>query len=235
MSQQQDTGTPAAARSGRPRDEHIDAAIIDATTRILEDEGYGAVSVERIARSAGTTRPAVYRRYRGRAALALAAIAERLDVPDPPDTGCTLCDVDEGFSVFMRAYRSIRPEDLSALYADCAVDPELRQQYLNLIVGPARNAVGETLDRAAARGDLREGLDRDLLLDMVGSLVMYRTMFGDGSGSGHMGDEESQDAIDLLLQGAARDYPALLAHAEEVEHANLVPGEQPHAHHLRES
>lgn len=222
---------PGPTRSGRPRDEQIDTAILEATTKILQDEGYAAVSIEKVAHAAGTTRPAVYRRYRGRASLALAVIADRLDVPTPPDTGCTLCDVDESFHVFLRAYRSIRPQDLSALYADCAGDPDLRQRYLDLVIGPARTAVGKTLDRAAARGDLREDVDRDLLLDMVGSLVMYRTMFDPE----HMGDAESQRALDMLLQGVAKDYDALWSHMEEVEQARIDAGDRPHDFYLAQS
>ncbi|HLV71714.1 MAG TPA: TetR/AcrR family transcriptional regulator [Vulgatibacteraceae bacterium] len=217
-----------APKAGRPRDRHIDRAVITATLEIQEEAGYAGVSLEAVARRAGTSRPAIYRRWPGRAHLLLAAIADRLDVPEPPDTGCTLCDIGESFNVFVAAYRTIRPEVLSALYAECAPDPELRGRYLRTIVEPARQAVGRTLDRAIARGDLRAGVDRELLLDMVGSLVHYRAMFG----RAHLADDEAERAIEVLLRGAAADYAALVEHSEALEREHL---DRPGVRHARAS
>lgn len=219
---------PAAkGAGGRPRSQQIDDALVAATLEILDEEGYPGVSLEAVAKRAGTTRPAIYRRWSGRTALVLAAVAARLDIPSPPDTGCTLCDIDESFNIFLGSYRTISPEVLSALYADCAPDPELRAQYLATIIEPARTAVGHTLDRAVDRGDLRETIDRDLLLDFVGSLIHYRAMFSPE----HLGDAEAEHAIEMLLQGAAVDYPALVAHSEALEHEALSGTATRHHHH----
>ncbi|HLR97565.1 MAG TPA: TetR/AcrR family transcriptional regulator [Jiangellaceae bacterium] len=214
---------------GRPRSRQIDEALITATLAILDAEGYVGVSLEAVAKRAGTSRPAIYRRWSGRAPLVLAAVASRLDIPAPPDTGCTLCDMDESFNIFLGAYRTIRPEALSALYAECAPDPELRTQYLATIIEPARTAVGHTLDRAVARGDLRRSIDRDLLLDIVGSLVHYRAMFYPD----HLGDAEAEHALEVLLQGVAVDYPALVAHSEALEQKHLQDSGTHHLHASR--
>ena len=48
---------------------------------------------------------------------------------------------------------------LGPLWADCAGDPELRAAFLTALFDPPRAAVRETLDRAHARGDLREDVD----------------------------------------------------------------------------
>ena len=212
---------------GRPRSRQIDEALITATLEILNEQGYPGVSLEAVAKRAGTSRPAIYRRWSGRTPLVLASVAARMDIPTPPDTGCTLCDIDESFNVFLGAYRTIRPEVLSALYADCAPDPELRAQYLATIIEPARTAVGHTLDRAVTRGDLRETIDRDLLLDIVGSLVHYRAMFSPE----HLGDAEAGHALEVLLQGAAVDYTALVAHSEALEQEDLQDTAA-HHHHI---
>lgn len=218
--------TDPKGSGGRPRDRQIDQALISATLAILDSEGYVGVSLEAVARRAGTSRPAIYRRWSGRAPLVLAAAASRLVIPTPPDTGCTLCDIGDSFNVFLDSYRTIRPDALSALYSECAPDPDLRTEYMATIIEPARAAVGRTLDRAIARGDLRREIDRDLLLDIVGSLVHYRTMFGPD----HLGDEQAEQAIELLLRGAAVDYAALLAHSEALEHSSVVGshGADPH-------
>lgn len=199
---------------GRPRSKQIDDAVLAATLGMLDEKGYWEISVEAVARAAGTSKPAVYRRWSGRPALVLAALAARLDVPTPPDTGCTLCDIDESFGIFLSAYRKIRPESLGSLYAECAREPELRAAFTRTLIEPARHAVARSLDRAIDRGDLRETVDRELLLDLVASLVHYRALFGPE----HLGQEDADGALEILLQGAANDYAGLLAHSEQLEH-----------------
>lgn len=207
----------AEKASGRPRNPHISESAIAAALELLDEQGYSEVTFEAVARRAGTSRPAIYRRWSSRPALVLSALTAVLAVPEQPDTGCTLCDIEESFQVFLAAYRRIRPEVLSALYADCAADPDLRQRYVDTIVEPARTAVGGTLQRAKARGDLRQDSDDELLLDLVGALVHYRAMFRPE----HISDSEAERAVEMLLQGAARDYPALVAHSEALEQEHL--------------
>ncbi|MCD0447737.1 TetR/AcrR family transcriptional regulator [Actinocorallia sp. API 0066] len=206
-------GAATGSGAGRPRDPQIDDAVLAAALTVLDQGGYAALSLEEVARRAGTSRPAIYRRWPGRAPLALAAIATRLDVPTPPDTGCTLCDLDESLSVFLAAYRTIRPDVLTALYAECATDPDLRARYLETVVEPSRHAVARTLDRARARGDLRPDTDPAHLLDLLASLVHYRAQFGH-----HLTPAEATNTVETLLRGAATDYPALLAHARTTPH-----------------
>lgn len=217
--------TPRSSTTGRPRDRSIDESVLAATLEVLDDEGYRTLTLEDVARRAGTSRPAIYRRWPGRPALALAAIASRLSVPSPPDTGCTLCDFGEAFDVFLAAYRTIRPDVLSAVYVDCAADEELRRRYLDTVIEPARCAVAETVDRAIARGDLVQGTDRELILDVFGSLIHYRAQFG----REHMSDDEANAAIETLLRGVAVDFDGLVAHSEALEAAHA---EHPATHPL---
>jgi Tetracyclin repressor-like, C-terminal domain len=77
---------------------------------------------------------------------------------------------------------------------------------MTTLFDPPRTAVKETLDRAHARGDLRDDVDRDLILDLLGSLIHYRALFGHARTS----DIEIERAVEALLQGIAADYPRLL-------------------------
>jgi AcrR family transcriptional regulator len=157
---------PAGPRAGRPRDRHIDGAVIDAAYGVLAAHGYRRFTLEEVARRSGTTKPAIYRRWPTRQHLALAALATRLGDSPVPDTGCTLCDLDEGIRVFLVAFRRIRPGVLGALFADCAAVPELRDAFLATLFEPPRAAVGQMLERAVARGGQRPDIDRGLVLDI---------------------------------------------------------------------
>ena len=216
------TDPPAQGpRLGRPRDPQIDAAVLDATLAVLGESGYSRLTLEEVARHAKATKPAIYRRWPNRQRLVLAALGLRLGEARAPDTGCTLCDLDECLKLFVAAFRRMPPDVIGPLFADCAGDRELRAAFMTTLFDPPRAAVKETLDRAHAQGDLRDDVDRDLILDLIGSLVHYRALFGHAPTS----DAEIERAVEALLQGIATDYPRLL------EHSRRVSGD-PALHHL---
>jgi AcrR family transcriptional regulator len=211
----------AAERAGRPRNPEIDAAVLRATLAVLDELGYVRLTLEDVARRAGTTKPAIYRRWPRRQRLVLAALGRRLGGAKAPDTGCTLCDLDECLKVFVAAFRRMPPDVLGPLLADCAGDRELRAAFMTTLFEPPRAAVREALERAYARGDLRDEVDLELILDLIGSLVHYRALFGHAPTS----DVEIERAVEALLRGIAIDYPSLL------EHSRRVSGD-PKLHHL---
>jgi AcrR family transcriptional regulator/DNA-binding CsgD family transcriptional regulator len=215
-----DTSAPRA-RVGRPRDGQIDVAVLRATLAVLDESGYGGLTLEEVARRAGTTKPAIHRRWSSRQRLVLSALARRLGEARAPDTGCTLCDLDECLKVFVAAFRRLPPGVIGPLFADCAGDRELHDAFMVTLFEPPRAAVRETLERAQARGDLRAEVDIGLILDVIGSLVHYRVLFGHAPVS----NAEVERAVEALLQGIATDYPRLL------EHSRRMDGD-PKLHHL---
>ena len=202
----------AAERVGRPRNPQIDTAVVRATLAVLGESGYGRLTLDEVARRAGTTKPAIYRRWSSRQRLVLAALGQRLGEARAPDTGCTLCDLDECLKLFVAAFRRMPPGVIGPLFADCAGDRELRAAFMTTLFDPPRAAVRETLERAHARGDLRDEVDLDLVLDLVGSLVHYRALFGHAPTS----DVDIESAVEALLQGIATDYPSLLEHSRRL-------------------
>ena len=209
------------ARAGRPRDRQIDLAVLKATLAVLDKSGYGGLTLEEVARQAGTTKPAIYRRWPTRQQLVLSALGQRLGEAKAPDTGCTLCDLDECLKVFVAAFRRMPPGVIGPLFADCAGDRDLRTAFMTTLFDPPRAAVRETLERAHARGDLRDDVDVELILDLIGSLVHYRALFGHAPTS----NDEIERVVEALLQGIATDYPRLL------EHSRRMSGD-PKLHHL---
>lgn len=204
---------PEASRTGgRPRDAQIDAGITAATVELLRESGYAGVSLGEVARRAGTSRPAIYRRHSGRVDLVLSVLEATLQPPVAPDIGCTLCDIEESFTLFLSMFRTIPPEVFTALHAECADDPDLRERYLRVAIEPSRHAVRTTLGRAIENGHLRPDTDIELLLDVIASLTHYRVLTGE-----HLDDTQAEDVITILLRGVAVDYPELLAHSRALE------------------
>lgn len=76
--------TPAAQSPGRPRDQRIDEAVLQAARELLLEVGWAGLSLSAIAQRAGTTRPALYRRWPSLAHLVHeAAFPAELTIPGP--------------------------------------------------------------------------------------------------------------------------------------------------------
>ena len=78
---------------GRPRDLRIDEAVLRATVELLGKSGYADLSVDAIARRAGTSKPAIYRRWPSKAHLVHEAAFPINEATELPDTGSLAGDV----------------------------------------------------------------------------------------------------------------------------------------------
>lgn len=194
-------------RTGRPRDPHIDGAVLDAVAEVLARVGYARLTMEEVARRAGTTKPAIYRRWPKRQELVLKALARRLaaHAMTVPDSGCVVCDLGDAVRVFLTAYQRMPPGVLGALHTDCAGQPALRAAFMMTLFEPPRRVVGDVVDRAKARGDLRADLDLDLAVDLLGSFVFYRVLFDHAPTD----DAAIAAAVAMVLRGAATDFAEL--------------------------
>src|ERR1043165_78381 len=73
---------------GRPRDERIDIAVRNAVLEILNEVGYGRLTLEAVAACAGTSKPTLRRRWRSRQHLVVSALVQTMGSSPTPDTGC---------------------------------------------------------------------------------------------------------------------------------------------------
>jgi AcrR family transcriptional regulator len=85
------TDDPAArpgAGPARRRGAELERAILRAALDELAEAGYAGLTMDRVARRAGTNKNAIYRRWPNRAALGLAAYRELVVADNAlPDTG----------------------------------------------------------------------------------------------------------------------------------------------------
>ncbi|MEX3102230.1 MULTISPECIES: TetR/AcrR family transcriptional regulator [unclassified Streptomyces] len=195
------SGSLTAQRSrGRPRDERIDTAVRKAVTEILNEVGYGRLTLEAVAARAGTTKPTLRRRWRSRQHLVVSALVQTMGSSPTPDTGCTHCDLIVGIRTLSHAFTTtIGRRALPALIADLADDPELESEFLGELFHPRRAATAAALRRGIRRGDIRADADIDLLLDMLASTAYYRVLFG------HLPltPTLAEDVVEVVLRGVA--------------------------------
>jgi AcrR family transcriptional regulator len=186
---------------GRPRSAEADRAILRATVDLLAEEGYAGVTMEGVAAKAGVGKATVYRRWPSKSALVVDAVDTcREHALQPPDTG----SVREDLLAFVRGFmHHLRTSDagrvMPALVAELARSPELASAFREGFVQPRRAKVLEAVRRGVERGEVREGVDAELVADAVVALLQHRFLV---TGM-EIDDDLPERLLDMLWRGIA--------------------------------
>ncbi len=162
-----DDPRPAPAR-GRPRSARADRAILDAALALLLERGYLHMSVEDVASAAGVGRTTVYRRYRDKPELVAAAVAASSSAEDVPDTGSAYEDLVALMRDAKARYETAAGMPMAGvLLVDGPHNARLLESYRERVVVPRRRRYHLVMRRGVERGELRDGLDHDALVDAL--------------------------------------------------------------------
>jgi len=159
---------------GRPRNKRIDESVLRATVDSLADTGYADLSVDAIARRAGTSKPAIYRRWPSKAHLVHEAVFPAGEATSIPDTGSLAADVREmvGRTAAVLTTPAARAA-LPGLIAEMAADPKLHAALLERFADVLFRGLSGSLDRASARGEVRSDVaTADLIEVLAGTTFM---------------------------------------------------------------
>jgi AcrR family transcriptional regulator len=196
MSRTASSGRPG--RRGRPRDAAVDSAIDRAVRDLLLEVGYNRMSIGAIAHKAGTSRPAIYRRWKSKAELVHEVVFPDSDVSMIADTGNLAADLsacmDNAVAVFSR------PEAIAAtpgLMAEFRDDPQMRRLLRLRLEEHARKEFARLIAGAKARHEVRSDIDANVLFDAFTGAVFFRVMI---EGETRLGSY-AQRLTDLLLHG----------------------------------
>ncbi|TDC93567.1 TetR-like C-terminal domain-containing protein [Actinomadura sp. 7K507] len=147
------TTDPPAGPRPRRRGAALEQAILDAAAALLAEAGYAAMTMDAVARRAGTNKNAIYRRWPNRAALGIAAYRRPAAAADLPDTGELRGDVLELLRRANRTWSSPSGDILRGLLAGARDDPDLLDR-LQQQAGDGGSGMWLTvLGRAVARGE----------------------------------------------------------------------------------
>jgi AcrR family transcriptional regulator len=164
-------------RGGRTRSPEAHQAVLSATAELLEEHGYQALTIEKIAERSGVAKSTIYRWWRSRPELVMEAytqvVARRM--PDP-DTGTVDGDLTEFVSRLYRvAEYPVRVRALRGLMAEAQLDPDFRGPFRTW-VDSRRAVVAAILERGIERGELREDLDLGHTVDLIFGPFWYRLL-----------------------------------------------------------
>ncbi|MCI4065214.1 TetR/AcrR family transcriptional regulator [Micromonospora sp. R77] len=154
----------------------ITTAIRTAVMQELAEVGYGRLSIEAVARRAGVSKTAIYRRWRSKLDLVLdmvSAVAGR-NLP-LLDTGSLLGDLEILLHVMSRALRHrLASQIIPDLLAEAARNPQIGEK-LQAALNDYQQAVGRILiGRAVERGELAPDTDPRLAVDLIVGPIYWR-------------------------------------------------------------
>ncbi|MGA2100207.1 MAG: TetR/AcrR family transcriptional regulator [Candidatus Sulfotelmatobacter sp.] len=184
---------------GRPRSEQARSAILRSTLKILGESGFSDLTIEDVAERAAVGKATVYRWWPNKGALIADAFASsttrRLRFPD---TGSLGTDMSRQMRQLVKVFSGPRGRIVSAILAAGQSDKELIAAFRERFLKPRRQEAYATLRRGIQRGELREDVDQDLLLDSLYGPIYMRFLIRH--------DRLTPDFIDrlcaLVLSGA---------------------------------
>ncbi len=196
---------PLLSARERRRNAHTHQAILVATSQLLSEVGYTALTIEGVAARARVGKATVYRWWPTKGALVVEAIGAGLSTPSLIETGDLRQDLLTAIRSVVHTFaRSPEGAVIPALAADLIHDPAMAEQFRAQIIRLRRSAVVDILRRAAARGDLPPDVDTELLLDVYAGAVFYRVLI-----SGEpVTDMLAEQLVSLLLDGKTPIKPA---------------------------
>ncbi|MEQ9569795.1 MAG: TetR/AcrR family transcriptional regulator [Longimicrobiales bacterium] len=184
-------------RSGRPRSEQTHQAILEAALQILADQGWSGFTMQGIADRAGVGKAAIYRRWKSREAVLIAAVERIVSEVGLPSTGSIRGDLLELMQRAVALYRGDSGRLISGLVSAMAQHEGVAVAVREAFLAPRRAALREVLERGVDRGELRPDIDRELALDFLGGPLFYRLLITGGP----LDEALAEGTVDVMLRG----------------------------------
>ena len=169
-----------------------------AATRILREEGYARLTMERVAAESRVAKTTIYRRWPTKAALCIELYldaARELRDPETGDVGSDLRRIAE--TVVRIQTRTVAGPALLGLIAEAQINPETKGPFLAEFSEQRRSITRIVLRRAIDRGEIQPETDIDLVIDALGGAITFRLLQGHAPINRKFTDE----LIDLVLSG----------------------------------
>lgn len=164
---------------GRVRSDDAREQVLDATTALLEEGGYAALTIEGVAARAHVAKSTIYRWWKSKPALVIDAYAQATAARMPePDTGTVAGDLTAFLTQLYRVVDyPMRMQALRGLMAEAQLDPDFAATFRDWI-GSRRTVLTDMLLRGIDRGELAGDIDLGYAADLIFGPFWYRLLVG---------------------------------------------------------
>ncbi|WP_199443777.1 TetR/AcrR family transcriptional regulator [Umezawaea beigongshangensis] len=162
----------------RPLDPTRDARILDAVLELVAEAGYVSMTIDAVAARAGTSKATIYRRWRNKREIALAAMGRYRGTWTSwsVDTGTLRSDLLAHAHRFAEILDGFDGRLAVGLVQARASDPELIDELETRFSSGAR-LPAEVVERAVRRGELTGPADHRLFEEVVASVMFMRWLW----------------------------------------------------------
>jgi AcrR family transcriptional regulator len=153
---------------------HREQEIYDATLQVLEEVGYDRLTMDAVATAARASKATLYRRWNGKVALVIDALLSQKAPHDVPDTGTLRGDLLATFCGTGGLTDHSAVATFASVLTAISRDAEFAEAFRQRVIGPKAALGRQVFERARDRGELREGVDIDLLAPALAGICLHR-------------------------------------------------------------
>jgi AcrR family transcriptional regulator len=209
---------------GRRRDPTIDGRLRQAARMLYAREGWAGFHFEGVAKAAGVSKDAVYRRYSDAKSLLIDALSDQA-VPvlaaDRPIEEALVVYACDAFTYFAsgNGYANLR------VHVDAAQHPDVLQQYRIRVVEPQIAHAVSVLERARDEGQLHPDISCTAVIEALGGAVIVYAL----ASAPWLGTvEKDGGVVDVVTRRQLTEF------VQQIVHGRLTDGPGP-AHAVRSS
>lgn len=171
--------TKAQARRsiGSVRNPAAEDAILDAAAELLAEGGYAAFSIEAVARRAKAGKPTIYRWWPSKAHLLLDVYARLKERMPEIDTGTLEGDILGFLTNLTTFWQGPSGSVFRSLVAEAQTDPVAAEALATYSDGRVIHTAA-LIERARARGELRDDVDSNAASDMLSAYAWKLALIG---------------------------------------------------------
>lgn len=191
--------------AGRPRDARTTQHILQSVLKLGMELGFDGLTVEGVAARAGVGKTTIYRRWPDIWSVVVDAVLDQVNRIAPIEHRAT---ARETFAVSMRlvarSFRGHHGKILRPLIGRAQIDKALRKTLADRWLLARRKISREVVRRGIASGELRQGLDPDIVLDALYGPLYHRLLLPyDGDATG-FSDAYIDALVDTVFGGLER-------------------------------
>jgi AcrR family transcriptional regulator len=195
------TPAEAAAAAVRPRVEgDREQQILDAALEVLAEVGYDRLTMDAVAQRAKASKATLYRRWNSKAKLVVESLARMKSTSEVPDSGDLRTDLVTAFCGLGGLADHDTTSTFGAVVTAVSTDPEFAAEFRAQVVEPKSIVSRTVFERARDRGELRDGIDLDIVVPALAGIVLHRVfLLGE-----HPDAALIERAIDQIILPAVR-------------------------------
>ncbi|MEO1205474.1 MAG: TetR/AcrR family transcriptional regulator [Pseudomonadota bacterium] len=166
---------------GRPMCPELHCAVLEATNRLLETQAVGDLTINGIAKEAGVSRPAIYRRWSNVREIALEAFLTSTEQQIPMARTSSAAEMLRAqIRAIAKFMRGSGGRIVAELVGEGQKDPEVLAEFRDRFLTQRRLAGRAVIEKGIESGEFDASIDVEIAVDLYAGPIYYRLMTGHG-------------------------------------------------------